>query len=339
MFTREEASSLRQQLPPMNFGQTTVRFDLLTRYRTHYRLFFPCHPSPTNTCPSEEAHAGTTEHQSVDHHIGLLHYADYDLVCQYFVSSQTQPQGTWFLLHGYFDHTGLYGSLIEHGLRSGFGVVIFDLPGHGLSTGSQASINSFREYLESLRICFSAAAGQLAQPWSLIGQSTGAAIILEGLLDQPQGLPETDILNQLVLLCPLVYPAQWCWSKLGYSLLRHFVPSVPRRFSNNSHDKTFLRFLRQVDSLQSQQLPVSWITAMIDYQRRFDMAQRNNRPIHIIQGTGDTTVDWKRNIRLIQDKFPATSTILIPNAHHHLVNEADPYRQQVFTEINRILGC
>ena len=33
------------------------------------------------------------------------------------------------LVHGYFDHSGLFAKLIEHGLSRGCNVVIFDLPG------------------------------------------------------------------------------------------------------------------------------------------------------------------------------------------------------------------
>ena len=51
------------------------------------------------------------------------------------------------LVHGYFDHTGLYNKLIAWALESGFNVLIFDLPGHGLSSGEPAVIDDFGDYL------------------------------------------------------------------------------------------------------------------------------------------------------------------------------------------------
>ena len=50
------------------------------------------------------------------------------------------------ILHGYYDHVGLYRHVVEWGLRMGFAVLACDLPGHGLSSGARASINEFVEY-------------------------------------------------------------------------------------------------------------------------------------------------------------------------------------------------
>ena len=54
---------------------------------------------------------------------------------------------TVVLLHGYLNHSGQYRHLIRFLLENGFAVALFDLPGHGLSTGESAAIASFDQYL------------------------------------------------------------------------------------------------------------------------------------------------------------------------------------------------
>ena len=62
------------------------------------------------------------------------------------VWQQAGAASTLLLVHGYFDHVGLFGHLVRYGLARGNNVVAFDLPGHGLSTGEPALIDEFSLY-------------------------------------------------------------------------------------------------------------------------------------------------------------------------------------------------
>ena len=44
-----------------------------------------------------------------------------------------EKENVFLISHGYYDHAGLYGHLIEHLLSRGWNVAIFDQIGHGLS--------------------------------------------------------------------------------------------------------------------------------------------------------------------------------------------------------------
>ena len=57
----------------------------------------------------------------------------------------------------------------------------------------------------------------------------------------------------------------------------------------------------------------------------------------MIQGGGDTTVDWRYNLKIIREKFPAGQLFRVHAAMHHLVGEADAIRGQVFQAIDRYL--
>lgn len=134
-------------------------------------------------------------------------------------------KGTLFLLHGFYDHTGLYRHVIEWALDQDFAVIACDLPGHGLSSGPRASIRDFSEYQDALQALFAEANSiALPQPWHLCGQSTGGAIVVDHVLNHGEHSPAQ---GQLILLAPLVRPRAWGWSQLSYYLLRPFVRASP----------------------------------------------------------------------------------------------------------------
>jgi alpha-beta hydrolase superfamily lysophospholipase len=330
MFSKADARSLRENLESMKFLQDGAASSYgpgadadrhYVAYASYYGLNFA------------ELDDELTDVRSS---IGTFTSGPYEIVCQHFQPAGSPPRKTAFLLHGYFDHAGLYRHLIKHLLKHDIGVVIFDLPGHGLSSGATASINSFQEYIEAFVQCLKLASEQkLATPWIAIGQSTGGAILMDALLEERlvQDFPMQDF----VLLGPLLRPRHWSRSKILFSLSRLFVASTPRKFSKNSHDVEFLEFLENKDELQSRILPRDWVQAMIDYINRFEAAPRTKQSLQIIQGKGDGTVEWETNIPKILEKFPDSEVHLIEEAGHHLVNESKHYRDQVFSIIDRVL--
>src|SRR5690554_3196382 len=117
------------------------------------------------------------------------------------VYTPEQARGTVLVLHGYFDHAGLYGHLIRDLLQQGLAVVIYDLPGHGISSGDPVSIRKFEDYQQVLDSCVETCRNHLPRPWYAVGQSTGAAVLLDHLLSRrnPQ-----ELFRHWVLLAPLV---------------------------------------------------------------------------------------------------------------------------------------
>jgi len=56
-----------------------------------------------------------------------------------------------------------------------------------------------------------------------------------------------------------------------------------------------------------------------------------------LQGDRDTTVDWRYNIRLLRDKFPAGQVEMIAGARHELFNEAAAYKQKALEIVQSCL--
>lgn len=265
--------------------------------------------------------------------LGGFQAAGFELVGQVWLPSQ--PVATVFLLHGYYDHMGLYRHVIEWALKQGYAVISCDLPGHGLSSGERASITDFALYQQVLNALFEQARDlDLSHPWHLCGQSTGGAIAVDHLLHQGVQSP---VDGQVILLAPLVRPRAWLWSKLSYRVLRHFVSGIERRFSENSNDPTFLPFL-EADPLQPRRLPTAWVGALMAWVKRIEAAPCSPRRPLIVQGQADGTVDWPYNLEVLKAKFAEPQILLLPEARHHLANELPGIRQRYFDFINQRLG-
>ncbi|MDR5866410.1 alpha/beta hydrolase [Halomonas koreensis] len=267
-------------------------------------------------------------------HVGYVDAQGFRLWTQ--VWRPTVPRGTVFVVHGYYDHLGLYRHLLECLLDRGWQVVLWDLPGHGLSSGERATIDDFDEYGACLRGLQAHLAddGLAPGPWLGIGQSTGAAILATDALRRG----DDGHWAGLALLAPLVRPWGWSQSSWLHRLLGPFVRSLPRRFRENSTDADFAAFLREADPLQPDRLAIQWVDAMRRWMPQLLALPANPLPTLILQGERDLTVDWQWNLDVLARKFPNAEIHRHPEARHHLVNEAEPIRRSLFRELERFIA-
>lgn len=273
------------------------------------------------------------EHPDLAYHQGYVQACDHQIMVHYFRLPDPAPaRGTVFILHGYFDHVGLYSQLIDRCLGAGFDVLAYDQPGHGLSSGTPAAINSFLEYQSVLAEVMAQVKEHLRQPWFAVGQSTGAAILIDYLLSNHHN-QETSEFRKVVLLAPLVRPAGWLGAKLLHSIVKPFLVRWRRVFAENSGNTRFLRFLREHDPLQARAVHVGWVSALRKWVPHIESARPVDFPVTVIQGQQDLTVDWPHNLRIIRNKFGAVQELAIPDGRHHLVNEAQNLQATVFNTI------
>ncbi len=315
MFHQADIDALQAALTPCRFDHSSSALPALTPYLQFYGL----------PLPSPALHSSA----------GVLESGRFRLFCQYHAAREQASSGTVFVIHGYYDHAGLYGRLLRHLLGLGFGVVLFDLPGHGLSSGERASIDSFTHYTDALEtVLQQATADALPQPWHLLGQSTGGSIAMDYTLRHCQ--QGSGKVEKVVLLAPLVRPYQWWRGRALHTVLKPFVTGIPRSFVDNSHDETFLHFVRELDPLQARQLSARWVSALKQWMSQFESAPPCDAALEVIQGTGDTTVDWVYNLQAIARRFPQAHITKIAGARHHLVNEGAPYQQQLFAILYKV---
>jgi len=234
------------------------------------------------------------------------------------------PKGTIFLIHGYFDHSATLKNLIKDCLKREFAVAIYDLPGHGLSTGERASINDFSEYVTILNNFIIAYNDYLPKPFHLIAHSTGCAIAYE-YMNHTQNI----IFKKVVFMAPLIHNAYWRLSILGYHLAKPFVKTIPRKNIKNSSDPTFLDFIKN-DPLQNKKISINFLNALYSWNKRIKNYNVLSKSVLIIQGTADATVDWKYNISFFKVKISDLKIKMIENAKHQLANESALLRLKIF---------
>ena len=242
-------------------------------------------------------------------------------------------QGSALLVHGYYDHVGLYGHAIRYLQSRGLRVFAYDQQGHGLSTGRRATIDSFDRYVDALDAFIDRQAPDMTGPRWLIGQSMGASVILELLDTRSNG----RAFDHVALLAPLVRPASWALGRITYALGRHFLTELERKFAPNTENPEFSALLR-CDPLQARTLPVEWVTAMVEWMRRFEARRTPGRPIHVVQGGRDRTVDGRANVKLLQRRFAVTLEAM-PEARHHLVNEHSGIRSGIWRFLDSVGGA
>lgn len=315
-FTRNQADALQAALPELGFvaEQDGIGSDnpLLAHYLACYHLDF------------------SVRYPGVVHALGGVTAGDFQIATQYWIPPQ--PCGTLVIVHGYYDHVGIYDKAIAFGLAQGLAVLAFDLPGHGLSSGERAAIGSFDHYGDVLEVILQRAQQRLPAPWYALGQSTGGAVLLNHLWRYESSRSQ-PLLGPTALCAPLILPRGWTKGRWLYMLIHRFVRQLPRGPSRSSHDENFIRFLDEEDCLQSRYLSVRWVGAMKDWNAQFQRWQPLDKPMLIIQGTDDQTVAWRYNLSQIQHRLPNAQVQFIEGAGHQLVNERDDFREQVFVTL------
>ena len=270
------------------------------------------------------------EISNVKHRIGSVQSANYHIAVQAWF--QENSLGTIFIVHGYLDHVGVFGHAIRYALENNYSVFAFDLPGHGLSSGDQATINSFDEYADALQAVYESASKDSASPFHILAQSTGGSVVLNHLWRYD---PET--FDKVVLLAPLIRSYGWGLTRLAFFFLKPILKSTPRHFNENTHNKVFINFLREQDPLQSRVIPTQWVGAMASWCKKFNRFSALPKPVLVIQGDADTTVDWPYNIRLIKSRLPNANIEIVPDLRHQVVNESEEFRVTVFAKVSNFL--
>lgn len=311
--TQQQLQQLANDLPPLRFdGEQDLvwpQTPQVQAYLANYAIDF------------------THSYANLRYGLGRVDAAGFGIATHYWLPPQAR--GTVVIVHGYYDHVGVFDKAIRFALQHNFAVMAFDLPGHGLSSGDQAAIDSFDQYGDVLHELLSRAASLLPRPVHALGQSTGASVILNYLwrYEEPGNVPFA--LEKIALFAPLILPRGWRIGRFAYYALRPFVRRLNRGSSRSSHDPVFTRFVESGDGLQSKYLSLKWVGAMARWHRFFLQAKPLSRPLLVVQGTGDMTVAWRYNLRQIRKKLPGAKIEMIERAGHQLINESPEYRDKL----------
>jgi len=100
-----------------------------------------------------------------------------------------RPRAALAVVHGFGEHSGRYGNVVDWFVPKGYAVYALDQRGHGRSPGQRGHIDSFAEVRGDVRAFLDLVRGeQPGQPIFLLGHSLGGLIVLNCALHDPSGL-------------------------------------------------------------------------------------------------------------------------------------------------------
>ncbi|RLC60491.1 MAG: alpha/beta hydrolase [Chloroflexi bacterium] len=100
-----------------------------------------------------------------------------------------RPKAVLPIVHGFGEHSGRYGNVVDWFVPQGYAVYAFDLRGHGRSPGPRGYINEWAEFRGDVRSFLELVHEQEPERATfLLGHSMGGLIALEYALHHPEGL-------------------------------------------------------------------------------------------------------------------------------------------------------
>ncbi len=268
--------------------------------------------------------------QNTRHYFGEFKSGDDTIAGHVFIPEE--PKGTVFILHGYYDHTGILRNLIKSCLKKGYAVASYDLPGHGISSGTRASIQDFKDYVTTFDNFISMFSPGLPQPHHFIGHSTGCSVAYDYLNGKGK-----KAFDKIIFLAPMVHNAHWKLSRTGHFIFSPIFKNVPRKFRKNSSNPDFHKFLKK-DPLQAKTVPSQWLKALYKWNKKIINYKTVSHPVLIIQGTKDNVVDWKYNIPFLKKKIKPVKVNYIDGGGHQLLNEKEDLKSKVLSQINMYIA-
>jgi alpha-beta hydrolase superfamily lysophospholipase len=99
------------------------------------------------------------------------------------------PKAVLMVLHGFGEHSGRYGNVVDWFVPRGYAVHAFDQRGHGRSSGKRGYVESWAEYRDDLKAFLDLSHnGSPDVPLFLVGHSQGGLIVLDYVLHDPSRL-------------------------------------------------------------------------------------------------------------------------------------------------------
>jgi len=264
------------------------------------------------------------------HGYGTVRVGDLEIACQTWIPARAR--GTVFLVHGYYNHTGIWAPHIRRFLSEGWAVASLDLPGHGLSGGRPFDVDSIGEYSGALMALEDSLRGRAPRPWSVVGHSLGGLVVLDRA--RRGNYPYTNS----VLLAPMVHFSGWTWIGAVLPVVSLFKQDMVRgKALNSSSDTAFLHRVER-DPLEGWITPVHWLKEVRIWNAEAGSGRLANSSWFFLQGDKDATVDWRYDIDWVAARTDGLHVRMFTGARHHLQDEGGPLGDLVRASLDSAIG-
>ena len=99
------------------------------------------------------------------------------------------PKAVLVVVHGFGEHSGRYGNVVDWFVPKGYAVYALDWRGHGRSAGKRGHVESFAEIRSDVKVFLNLVRSEEPdQAIFLLGHSLGGLIVLDNVLHDSSGL-------------------------------------------------------------------------------------------------------------------------------------------------------
>lgn len=240
--------------------------------------------------------------------------------------------------HGFGEHIGRYGHLATHLNASGITVHGFDYRGHGRSPGQRGHILSWVEYREDLRaflkLVFSLDSGR---PVFLYGHSMGSLVVLDYVIDYPDGLSGYIVSGSALVPAGVASPFRVALARLLSRVKPNFKLDLALDPASLSHETEVVNAYRN-DPLVHGFASARWGTeAMEAIERIKSRIAEIHLPVLFVHGGLDKINLPEGSTWLHEHVSSPDKTLRIyPNSFHEPHNDLD--RDEVYRDIVDWIG-
>lgn len=252
----------------------------------------------------------------------------------YQLYSVEAPRGGVLVMHGFAEHGGRYGHLVDALNAAGFAALTYDHRGHGQSGGRRVFVERFDEYVSDAALALALAKKRLPSPLFVVAHSMGGVVAMLLAAQKPEGV-RGWLLSNPALSAAVAIPT-WkvalarCASKALPTLE---VPSgIPPE--HISRDREEVRKYAQ-DPLCSKQATARWYTEFTAAQERVrkDPQALAGAPVLAMIGEGDQIIDAKISLAYFEALGGAALTVKrYPQLYHEIFNELAEDRAAVLAD-------
>ena len=246
------------------------------------------------------------------------------------------PKGTVLVHHGFAEHGGRYGHLIDALLPAGYAVATYDARGHGRSGGTRVFVERFDSYLEDLALAIDDAQRKLPAPLFLLGHSMGGLIVAKYLQQQGLGPLKGAMLSNPALANKVKIPG---WKSALATAAANLAPKlrVPSGIppEDISRDPAEVRAY-DADPLNVKVATSRWYTEFVAAQAQAMAKPEALRdvPLLALIGDGDRIVDAQATLEFLRKVEGRGLTVkTYAGFYHELINEPEADRARVLADI------
>jgi alpha-beta hydrolase superfamily lysophospholipase len=242
-----------------------------------------------------------------------------------YLPAKGTPTGHLDAIHGWSDHSGRYGPLLEALRPLNLAVCLPELRGHGHSGGQRGHINRFEDYLLDLTqlLGLAATGGSDSRPRWLLGHSMGGLVAFHLALRYPRHYRGVVLSSPFMGPLPVMGP----YLRLLVKLLSRLAPhlSLGKRVdpAELSHDPSVAAAYGE-DPLVHGRLTPRWLSEILAAQetaRR--LASTLSLPLLLQLSPDDTVVDAQASLAVYLRLPPGGKTLRVyPHRCHELYNES-----------------